>query len=179
VAGLRLPPAKVLVDGNRLPRLAMRAEAVVKGDALVRPFRPPPSWPRSPRPLVRRGRCAMAGGFAAHKGYGTAAHLAALQAHGACALHRRSLRPWRPRWRKRGCRDEPRPFIHSRDNPLVKDLKRLAQDNGAYRKQGRCGRGRSPVPRGAHPGLAAGAGGVFRVLLACGPVEYAQAAIKT
>jgi lipid-A-disaccharide synthase len=60
VAGLRLPPAKVLVDGNRLPRLAMRAEAIVKGDAKVRPFRPPPSWPRCTRPLVRRGRCAVA-----------------------------------------------------------------------------------------------------------------------
>ena len=35
VSGLRLPPAKVLVDGNRLPRLAMRAEAVVGGDAIV------------------------------------------------------------------------------------------------------------------------------------------------
>ena len=28
-------------------------------------------------------------------------------------------------------------FIQSRDNALVKDLRRLAQDNGAYRKQGR------------------------------------------
>jgi TrmH family RNA methyltransferase len=73
----------------------------------------------------------------------------------------------------------PVPFIHSRDNPLVKDLKRLAQDNGAYRKQGRVAGGRSPVPRGAGPGLAAGAGGVFRVLLASGPVDLAQAAIKT
>lgn len=28
-------------------------------------------------------------------------------------------------------------FIHSRDNPLLKDLRRLAQDSTAYRKQGR------------------------------------------
>ena len=32
-------------------------------------------------------------GFAGHKGYGTAEHLAALQAHGACPQHRRSFAP--------------------------------------------------------------------------------------
>ncbi len=35
VAGLRLKPGLVLVDGNRLPLLEMRAEAIVKGDAKV------------------------------------------------------------------------------------------------------------------------------------------------
>lgn len=35
VEGLRLKPAKVLVDGNRLPTLDVLAEAVVKGDSLV------------------------------------------------------------------------------------------------------------------------------------------------
>ena len=50
-------------------------------------------------------------------------------------------------------------FIHSRDNPLVKDLKRLAQDSGAYRRQGRvwaegdhlC---RAALARGVRPQLA-------------------------
>jgi ribonuclease HII len=32
-------------------------------------------------------------GFAQHMGYGTAAHLAALKAHGACPQHRRSFAP--------------------------------------------------------------------------------------
>jgi ribonuclease HII len=32
-------------------------------------------------------------GFAGHKGYGTAAHMAALQAHGACPQHRKSFAP--------------------------------------------------------------------------------------
>jgi ribonuclease HII len=31
--------------------------------------------------------------FAAHKGYGTAVHLAALRAHGASPIHRKSFRP--------------------------------------------------------------------------------------
>ena len=95
VAGLRLPPAKVLVDGNRLPKLAMRAEAVVGGDALV-----PAISAASILAKVTRDRwCAEVDaqwpqyGFAGHKGYGTAAHLAALQAHGPCALHRRSFAP--------------------------------------------------------------------------------------
>ncbi len=95
VAGLRLPPAKVLVDGNRLPRLAMRAEAVVGGDARVAA-----SSAASILAKVTRDRwCVEVDaqwpqyGFAAHKGYGTAAHLAALQAHGPCALHRRSFAP--------------------------------------------------------------------------------------
>ncbi|MFT4195372.1 ribonuclease HII [Ottowia sp.] len=95
VAGLRLPPAKVLVDGNRLPTLPMRAEAVVGGDALV-----PAISAASILAKVHRDRwCAEIDGdfpqygFAAHKGYGTAAHLAALRAHGACEHHRRSFAP--------------------------------------------------------------------------------------
>ena len=95
VAGLRLPPAKVLVDGNRLPRLPMLAEAVVGGDGRV-----PAISAASILAKVHRDRwCVEADaqwpqyGFAAHKGYGTAAHLAALRAHGACAQHRRSFAP--------------------------------------------------------------------------------------
>jgi ribonuclease HII len=34
-------------------------------------------------------------GFARHKGYGVATHLAALQEHGPCAIHRRSFAPVR------------------------------------------------------------------------------------
>ena len=32
-------------------------------------------------------------GFAGHKGYGTALHMAALREHGACIHHRRSFAP--------------------------------------------------------------------------------------
>ena len=95
VQALRLPPAKVLVDGNRLPVLSMRAEAVVGGDARVAAISA-----ASILAKVQRDRwCAEVDaawpqyGFAAHKGYGTAAHLAALRAHGPCALHRRSFAP--------------------------------------------------------------------------------------
>jgi ribonuclease HII len=95
VAGLRLKPNKVLVDGNRLPTLEVRAEAIVGGDALV-----PAISAASILAKVHRDRWCLAldqqypqYGFAQHKGYGTAAHLAALRAHGPCAQHRTSFRP--------------------------------------------------------------------------------------
>lgn len=95
VEGLRLKPHKALVDGNRLPALNMLAEAIVKGDALV-----PAISAASILAKVTRDRwCAEYDllfpqyGFAGHKGYGTAAHLAALQAHGACPQHRKSFAP--------------------------------------------------------------------------------------
>ena len=95
VQGLRLKPALVLVDGNRLPVLDIPAEAIVKGDALV-----PAISAASILAKVQRDRwCAEVHtqypeyGFDAHKGYGTAEHLQALRAHGASPLHRRSLAP--------------------------------------------------------------------------------------
>ena len=95
VEGLRLKPHKVLVDGNRLPTLIILAEAIVKGDALV-----PSISAASILAKVYRDRwCAEFHleypqyGFAGHKGYGTAAHLAALRLHGACPQHRRSFAP--------------------------------------------------------------------------------------
>ncbi|SFB97680.1 RNase HII [Polaromonas sp. OV174] len=95
VEGLRLKPNKVLVDGNRLPSLDILAEAIVKGDALVQSISA-----ASILAKVSRDRwCAEFHleypqyGFAGHKGYGTAAHLAALREHGACPQHRRSFSP--------------------------------------------------------------------------------------
>ena len=95
VEGLRLKPGHVLVDGNRLPTLGMTSEAIVKGDATV-----PAISAASILAKVTRDRwCAQVDvdypqyGFAGHKGYGTAAHLQALQDHGACPLHRKTVAP--------------------------------------------------------------------------------------
>ena len=95
VLGLRLKPGRVLVDGNRLPALDVLAEAIVKGDATV-----PAISAASILAKVHRDRWCEAldarypqYGFAAHKGYGTAEHLAALQRHGPCPEHRRSFAP--------------------------------------------------------------------------------------
>jgi len=95
VHGLRLRPVKVLVDGNRIPRLPMLAEAVVGGDACV-----PLISAASIVAKVTRDRWCLdfhqrypQYGFDAHKGYGTAEHLRALRTHGACPEHRRSFAP--------------------------------------------------------------------------------------
>jgi ribonuclease HII len=95
VEGLRLKPVKVLVDGNRIPVLDVLAEAIVKGDAKV-----PAISAASILAKVHRDRwCAEYHqqfpqyGFAGHKGYGTAEHIAALREHGACPQHRKTFAP--------------------------------------------------------------------------------------
>jgi ribonuclease HII len=95
VEGLRLKPHKVLVDGNRLPVLDVLAEAIVRGDATV-----PAISAASILAKVTRDRWCQEldqrypqYGFAGHKGYGTAVHLAALRAHGACPEHRKTFAP--------------------------------------------------------------------------------------
>ena len=95
VEGLRLKPAKVLVDGNRLPTLKIPAEAIVKGDAKVQAISA-----ASILAKVHRDRMCLRWhdshpeyGFAAHKGYPTAEHLQALREHGLTPWHRRSFGP--------------------------------------------------------------------------------------
>ena len=95
VQGLRLKPTKVLVDGNRLPRLDVLAEAIVKGDSQVAAISAASILAKVHRDrwCVRYDEAFPQYGFAAHKGYGTAAHLMALREHGACPEHRRSFSP--------------------------------------------------------------------------------------
>ena len=97
VAGLRLCPKHVLVDGNRLPQLTMVAEAIVKGDAKVPAISAASILAKVHRDQLCQGlhEAWPAYNFARHKGYPTAEHLAALRAHGACPAHRRSYGPVR------------------------------------------------------------------------------------
>ncbi len=95
VAGLRLKPALVQVDGNRLPVLPMPAEAIVKGDAKVRAISAASILAKVARDLFceRMHESHPQYGFLAHKGYPTPEHLAALREHGASPWHRRSFGP--------------------------------------------------------------------------------------
>ena len=97
VAGLRLAPARVLVDGNRLPHLPMLAEAIVGGDATVDCISAASILAKVHRDhwCQQIDRDWPQYGFAAHKGYGTPEHLAALARHGPCPLHRRGFAPVR------------------------------------------------------------------------------------
>ncbi len=95
IQGLRLRPARVLIDGNRIPVIDILAEAIVGGDAKVAAISA-----ASILAKVHRDRLCdelhlqyPEYGFARHKGYGTAEHLQALDAHGACPAHRRSFAP--------------------------------------------------------------------------------------
>jgi ribonuclease HII len=97
VAGLRLPPHRVVVDGNRAPALPMTCAAVVQGDAKVAAV-----GAASILAKVHRDRLCQelhqrwpGYGFDAHKGYPTAEHLQALARLGACPAHRRSFAPVR------------------------------------------------------------------------------------
>lgn len=105
IEGLRLPPARVLVDGNQLPRVRVHAEAIVQGDALV-----PAISAASILAKVSRDRLCEEFherwpqyGFALHKGYGTPAHLEALDRHGPCEWHRRSFAPVREAAQRKAC----------------------------------------------------------------------------
>ena len=97
VAGLAVVPARVQVDGNRCPRLDVPCEAVVKGDSLVAEISAASILAKTARDalLVELDRRYPQYGLAGHKGYPTAAHLAALKAHGACEIYRTSFGPVR------------------------------------------------------------------------------------
>ncbi|MFM8517155.1 MAG: ribonuclease HII, partial [Nevskiaceae bacterium] len=102
IVGLALRPVGVQVDGNRLPNLQgiaglESAEAIVKGDAKVASISAASILAKTVRDHVmgQLDRRHPQYGFAIHKGYPTAAHLAALRAVGVSGVHRRSFGPVR------------------------------------------------------------------------------------
>jgi len=97
VAGLALTPAAALIDGNRCPRLAIPARAIVGGDATVAAISAASILAKTVRDAGMRALHERHPqyGFARHMGYGTAEHLAALRRHGPCPAHRRSFAPVR------------------------------------------------------------------------------------
>lgn len=97
LAALREAPHFVLVDGMALPGISTRQKGIVDGDALCVSI-----GAASIVAKVERDRimCEFDSrfpgyGFARHKGYATAEHLAALAERGACPIHRLSFAPVR------------------------------------------------------------------------------------
>lgn len=96
VAHLKPRADFVLVDGNKIPpRLPVPARAIVSGDARSLSIAAASILAK----VTRDRMCAIMGveephfGFARHKGYGVAAHLAALDQHGPGRHHRLDFAP--------------------------------------------------------------------------------------
>ena len=95
VAGLRVSPDRALIDGNRLPTLACPAEAVVGGDGLVDAIKAASIIAKVARDQEMEALDVQYPGYglARHKGYPTAAHIAALKQLGPSDIHRMSFAP--------------------------------------------------------------------------------------
>lgn len=75
--------------------MTQRAQAVVKGDSRCYSIAAASIVAKVTRDRLMEAADALYPqyGFARHKGYGTAAHVAAIKAHGPCPIHRRSFAP--------------------------------------------------------------------------------------
>jgi ribonuclease HII len=98
LAQLQPPAEHVLVDGRAVKSLPHPSTPLVKGDARSYSVAAASVIAKVTRDriMAEYDREYPAYGFAEHKGYGTPQHLAALAAHGPCAIHRRSFAPMRP-----------------------------------------------------------------------------------
>ncbi len=91
-------PDVVLIDGNQVPRgLACRAETIVGGDAQSYSIAAASIFAKvtRDRAMVRLAEAFPGYGWETNRGYGSAAHLAALQRLGPTPHHRRSFAPVR------------------------------------------------------------------------------------
>lgn len=93
VAQLSVRPELCLVDGNRDPGLGLPTRTVVKGDASCASVAAASILAKVTRDrlMVQYDAKYPGYGFAVHKGYGTKAHYAAIDALGLCPIHRRSF----------------------------------------------------------------------------------------
>lgn len=97
VASLAVAPGLVLVDGLYCPALDTPARGIVNGDATVAEISAASILAKVTRDAEMQLLHGLHPqyGFDRHKGYPTAAHVAALRAHGVSAAHRRSFAPVR------------------------------------------------------------------------------------
>lgn len=95
VEALPVQPSKVLVDGNKLPKLSVPAEALVGGDSLEACIGAASILAKVERDRQMQEWHAIYPeyDFAKHKAYPTKMHLEALERYGACPVHRKSFAP--------------------------------------------------------------------------------------
>jgi len=97
LAQLQPAPEHALVDGLPVKTMSLPHTAIVSGDALSYSIAAASILAKVSRDRWMRelDRLYPGYGFAQHKGYGTARHLAAIKALGACPVHRQSFAPVR------------------------------------------------------------------------------------
>ncbi len=95
IAALAPAPDYLLIDWVRLPQTPIPQHAQPKADRTIASVAAASILAKVHRDQLMRAYALPypAYGFAAHKGYGVAAHLAALAAHGPCPLHRCTFAP--------------------------------------------------------------------------------------
>lgn len=96
VQGLSVQPNKVWIDGNRIPTdLGIEAEAVVQGDSKILAISAASVLAKTARDaeMYQLAERYPQYGFEQHKGYGTAAHLRALEQWGVLPEHRQDFAP--------------------------------------------------------------------------------------
>jgi ribonuclease HII len=98
LAKLNPLPPHALVDGRPVKSLRVPQTAIVKGDARSFSIAAASVLAKvtRDRQMLEFDQQFPGYGFAKHKGYGTAQHLAAIAKLGACAIHRKTFAPLKP-----------------------------------------------------------------------------------
>ena len=97
VEGLPVKPDFALIDGNKLPDLGCKAEAIVKGDGRVKSIAAASILAKVERDkqMLDLHKLYPEYEFDRHKGYPTKVHMALLKEHGPCPEHRKTFGPVR------------------------------------------------------------------------------------
>jgi ribonuclease HII len=97
VEALSAMPDEAIVDGLHVPQIRIPAKAMVDGDRHIVEISAASILAKNARDreMVKLSEKYPEYGFAQHKGYGTKAHMLALQQHGPCPIHRMSFTPVR------------------------------------------------------------------------------------
>lgn len=108
VVSLALRPEYLLVDAHEVPGVEIKQSGWVKGDAFIHSVSAASILAKVHRDglMVELDAQYPGYGFQRHMGYGTAAHMRALEELGPCPAHRRSFAPVRAALERRGNREE-------------------------------------------------------------------------
>ena len=93
VEGLKIPADFALIDGNRIPKLNISANAVVKGDGRSMSIAAASVLAKVSRDrlMLEYDKLYPQYNFAKHKGYGTKQHYEAIANYGICNIHRKTF----------------------------------------------------------------------------------------